>query len=153
MILYHFTSADFFKSAIESSNDATVTIDLARLPPLNRGELIFPDFTTTECVWLTSDPEPHTSSPGDVCVRLKLVLPTSDRRLRHYAKWFRRKFGGDFIIDDEIRRETGLSDAEIRRRTSCWWFYLGAIPPERFTDLDLIKDKWPWWLIGRGGGS
>jgi hypothetical protein len=103
-------------------------------------------------VWLTDDPNPG-GPPEECCFgRIRLKIPTTDRRL---ASW------GSFFARYAKAREPGISNAEIRERfdhidttmPECraryakahWWTYDGAIPLGRIVEVEIISGAQVWW--------
>jgi hypothetical protein len=146
VILYHFTTISYLRPDMTPGE-----VEVGDLPPLDRGEVLLPSGTTTNAVWLTTDSEPGADGRSN-CVRIKLKLASTDRRLIHYRKWAERSFGADrfcTVTENAARSNPHVSFSvkEWRRRVEGWWLYFAPIPPDRFTDVDVLDGKRPWWLV------
>ena len=139
MILYHFTPLrTLFGENLQPGDEHELVItelepsanDYPEMPP---------------AVWLTTDPNP--GGPVERCcfARVKLAIPSTDRRLISY-KAFTRTL---------LRRcHPDISDSEIeamQRRLphpgmiSHWWAYQGAIPLARWKGIELVRDQQVFW--------
>jgi len=92
----------------------------------------------TELVWLTGNGN-STLDCGCHSVRLELVIPSTDRRLRSY-----RKLGGYHRDALDLMTEEGQVEL-ARRFVREWWAYRGAIPLDRITGLEIVCGH-PYWL-------
>lgn len=143
MLLYHFTTIDFI------SPDRTP--GEVELRALSIGEVPLRDGSAANAVWLTTDPEVQLRANLDGpqgLFRIKLRVPSSDRKLKHWHKWARREYGNDFFerffADLSVRHNVSADVA--RRKTRAWWMYWGIIPPEWFVQVEFVKGL-PWWEI------
>ena len=125
---------------------------------LNRGDVPVSPTEAVNAVWLTTDTDPEGHGltdgraltdkerltyasvfgrhppegarfPNKRAVRIKLLIPNSDRQLIHWPKWARKKLDRDWY---RVLDETG------GRKSSSWYLYLGCIVPERFLTIDQL---------------
>ncbi len=99
---------------------------------------------STPVVWLTADPEPGAAALGahSRCVRFRVRIPSTDRKLVPCEKFMVQTFGRDTYastMEDTIRRRPDW------RRPRPWWVYRAPIPVSQITGLDVV-DGVPWWL-------
>jgi hypothetical protein len=136
VILYHFTTIEFL-----GPDPKPGEVELNR--ELSIGEVILRGGSLSNAVWLTSDPDPGGGGPHR-CLRIKVVVPSTDRKLVNWHKWARREYGADGFARSLAAVPIGAD--EMRRRTRSWWMYWGTIPPGRFVDAEFIEGR-PWWLV------
>jgi hypothetical protein len=147
MILYHFTplqtvfGEDFGELVAQGQRDLPIT--LTELTPAAAKDS-YPGMPPV--VWLTADPCP--GGPAEQCsfARMKLIVPSRDRRLYPY-KTFMHRLAHKLI--------PGISDAEIaeeflalpvyRRALRAWWVYEGTIPQSRWAGIELARNQQVWW--------
>ena len=162
MILYHFTQLSFICPEL-----APCEIDVSNLTLEPRYADGLEGRGMPKVVWLTTDPDPGgpakpNTNGGNYCFpRIKLVIPTADRRLRHWPKWRKRHVGAQLrseMIAMFIKE--GHDPAAIEQKQEAWWMYFGSIPGSRIKAIDMMYDTSPWWEcgdemshLGQDGGS
>ena len=152
MLLYHFTCHEYMERiSREGLNRGDVP--LRRIAPLYE----------TNAVWLTdiSQPEgcglsdarefteedrlqyfkvfgellpPNSVYPDKKAVRITVVIPSSDRRLKRWLNYGRKHCEPGFY--DELVRADG-------RTHKHWWLYFGIIPPDQFRAVDYLNSTRP----------
>jgi hypothetical protein len=139
--LHHFTRKEYLSLLPAGAED------IRTLPALSRGAR-HAGMLGQEVVWLTSDPEPRgVGIEGEVCFRIELIVPSTDRRLVRYAPWARKKLGDRYTgALEDAAAKAGLATNEIAARIEAWWFYRGQIPSSRFTGFAILPGC-PWWSI------
>ncbi|TXN64892.1 hypothetical protein [Methylobacterium sp. WL6] len=140
MILYHFTALEYLDAILAEG--------------LTKGDVPLTQTQGDNAVWFTSDtaPEGHGLTDGHVLtveereayrrsfgealsegarfpdkrrVRIEVAIPSSDRRLKSWLPWARKRLSPDWL--------TALSAAgggKAKART--WFIYQGAVPPTLF---------------------
>jgi hypothetical protein len=115
MILYHYTS---FYNLRNVGPENIVAFGLKAMPA------DWPELLGLKGVWLTTDPD----MPGilTTChereVRIRLVIPSSDKRLIHVPKLLRKLL----CPEERASLEAGLNEVSTAWRE--WYFYQGDIP-------------------------
>jgi hypothetical protein len=149
MILYHFTCREYMDSIFRDGlNRGDVPIQL--VGPLSE----------TNAVWLTTQQQPNgcglsnaahvlteaerqayqkmlgvlppegTRFPDKSTVRIKVMIPSTDRRLKRWLTFGRKHC------------EPGLYEAFVRadgQAHKSWWIYFGIISPDQFQAVDYLK--------------
>ncbi|HEY9537593.1 MAG TPA: hypothetical protein VIS03_08360 [Kiloniellaceae bacterium] len=149
MILYHFTAREYLPSILEEG--------------LTKGEVPTSAYgPAPNAVWFTSDgsPQGHGLSdekilspeevqvmrrmhgvdypddlmfPNKKAIRIKVKLPSSDRRLFHWPAWSRKRMSRQWL--DALHKAGGP-----RWRT--WYIYFGVVPPSDFLEvLDMTTGE------------
>lgn len=145
MILYHFTALEYL--------DAILT------EGLTKGDVPLSQTQGENAVWFTSDmaPEGHGLTDGHVLtieereayrrsfgkvlsegarfpdkrrVRIEVVIPSSDRALKPWLPWARKRLSQDWL--------TALSatgGGKVKTRT--WFIYRGSVPPTSFRTVTV----------------
>jgi hypothetical protein len=146
MILYHFTCAEYMDSILREG------LNRGDVPTRWNSAL-----SETNGVWFTTEPTPegHGLAEAHVytdeerrayyrcfgampakgsgvadkrAVRIRVVIPSSDRRLVPWSKWGRKHC------------EPGLYDALAKgNRPKTWFVYFGVIAPDRFTEIKYLN--------------
>jgi hypothetical protein len=139
MILYHFTPLRTLFGG-EPLTEEDMTITLTELAPFPSDD--YPEMPPV--AWLTADPNP--GGPAEECsfVRLKLTIPSTDRRLYPWKTFIRKHWH---------RQEPGISKAEIEarlrtlpdRRGFSFWVYEGAILQSRWNGIETVRGQQVWW--------
>jgi hypothetical protein len=146
VILYHFTTLEFLGPDWQTPGEREVNSEISR------GEVILRDGQLANAVWLMTDPEPG-GTAGVTGLRIKLVLPSRDRRLVQWHRWARREYGAAsfdaMFAGFAANLQQQMSAEEVRRRTRAWWMYWGAVLPESFAAVDVVRSQ-PWWLVAGG---
>jgi hypothetical protein len=148
MILYHFTCFDYTESILSEG------LTKGDVPTKPTGPL-----SETNAVWLTTDAEPQGHGlfkggllteeerrafftmtgtmppagarfPNKLSVRIKVVIPSSDRRLVKWTTWGRKHC--------QPRTFEGLI-SKNGTRYKTWWLYFGVIKPDLFQAVDYIE--------------
>jgi len=146
MILYHFTDIDSLPSILHeglrfgnlntaraSSCEAGVTWLTTMDTPKGHG-LTFGEPVTLEerrnhwARYRQHAPTSFTHWPDKSRVRIKVVIPSTDRRLVQWARW-RGRLAGDGALD-----LAHLGDA-TRLSSRSWYLYFGLIEPRRFAEV------------------
>jgi hypothetical protein len=138
MILYHFTPLrTLFCGEPLIAGEMTIT-----LPELAPSSSDCPEMPPV--VWMTADPNP--GGPEEECsfARMRLCIPSTDRRLYPYKTFMRRLWRN---------LDPGISKAEIEerfralpdRRGFSWWVYEGAIPRSQWAGIETICGQQVWW--------
>ena len=161
MILYHYTAlahligkdgfADLKRAwdtgAPEAVNGAAFaapgSILKAELRPHNNGENDMPlGGPTPPHVWLTTNPDMsndfvtgNTLDRGNW--RITVVIPSADRRLVYWPKYFSKRTGGDYVISSEDRAHA----YRLAREATGFYLYFGAIPLDRFRAVENVADN------------
>jgi hypothetical protein len=82
-------------------------------------------------VWLTTSTETMPADDPDIMrLRLTIRLPTTDLKLRSFAKW-----QGTDILPPALREKAAAH----------WWTYRGVIPAKRITEINPVMGQYPWW--------
>lgn len=147
MIFYHYTSLD--------------AMDSIRREGLNRGEAPLGDHCVVQAVNLTTDrnPEGHgldhgghvvTAAEAAVfaskgflipegtvytnkrAVRIKLILPLADRKLKAWRPWSRQNCEVGYAA--RLERVAGCGG----RKARTWWLYFGTVPTSSFQGIDML---------------
>ncbi|NNM74206.1 hypothetical protein [Enterovirga aerilata] len=151
MRLFHFTSEGHLPHIIASGGLCKGDVIVGQ-----RGE------KTLTATWLSLDPDPDHQGLGDGtatliataemialgmpatmgtvdkrAVRITVVIPSTDRRLRRWLP-FARGGVGEQIIDFEKRH------AGNPRFVEDWFFYRGVIPVERFASIEIRAGDGPY---------
>lgn len=85
-------------------------------------------------VWLTTSTETKPAEhPQILRLLLTVRLPSTDRRLCGYAKWWGREH---FHL---------VPPQQLKKQVAHWWVYRGIIPASRMVDAKLIMGQRPWW--------
>jgi hypothetical protein len=119
MILHHFTHIERLDSILDGG--LTPSIGAHTLPPRN-------------VVWLTSAETPNYLAAGarPPAVRIKLVVPSRDRRLVKWDKWASRN--EPHILDHLLNRcDCGFDHAPSVAST---WIYFGGLPLTTFRTVE-----------------
>jgi hypothetical protein len=123
MILYHFTPFYYLQ------NDGTILKEGLRPSDGAKHGMLPP----VGVVWLTTEEDyqwhERKSSELDQC-RIRLAIPSHDRRLVHWPKWL-RKHAPD-IIDMLARCDCGYDHREAMNTTYC---YFGTVPLFYFREV------------------
>jgi len=121
VILYHFTS---FYNLKNVGPENILAVGLKAMPVKNCPEGVIRQL---RCVWLTtnSDLPPIFSSHAEV--RIKLVIPSSDRRLVHLPNLLRKR-----LSPEQLARV----DAETDRAGRTFYVFFGDIPLDRFRAVE-----------------
>jgi hypothetical protein len=123
MILYHFT----YPAKLE--HRGTILKD-GILPSVNPDTVVNP----LGVVWLTTLEdypwEKGLSSERGMC-RIEVVIPSHDRRLKHWPKWARKHDRATLEI--LARCDCGF---DHMREVNTSYVYFGVIPPDWFTSID-----------------
>jgi hypothetical protein len=146
MILYHFTAREYLDEISEQG--------------LTRGDVPLTDCTGVNAVWLTTDKNPAGHGLGEAremtnaeraafrqwegvmppegtrwlnkrAVRITVLIPTSDRKLRYWPQWGRKRLSSR---DYEGLKVTGGGKAKT------WWLYFGVIRPTCFREIELLDN-------------
>jgi hypothetical protein len=117
VILYHFTSLYNLENV---GPENIMAVGLKAMPVMDWPE---EGLGGVDCVWLTANPDlpPMHSSHGEV--RIKLVVPSSSRRLVHLPRLLRKRVSPEQLA--------GL-DAEAGGEWRRFYMYLGDIPSSFF---------------------
>ncbi len=110
MILYHFTSLFNLKNV---GPENILAVGLKAQPA--RQPVVGP---IPDCVWLTSNPDMPKDYSSFAEVRIELVIPSSDKRLVPYPKYFRKHTGHAIDI-------VKIPQTEEAKR---FYLYFGDIP-------------------------
>lgn len=141
MLLYHFTAAEYLDSIREHG--------------LVRGEVPISATDLLNAVWLTTDRSPSGHGltdgreltdqekllkkldpalparfPDKRAVRITLRIPSTDRNLRHWPAWGKKRLESGWY--QTLSRIGGGKDRS-------WWLYWGVIPPERFDKVEMLR--------------
>jgi hypothetical protein len=121
VILYHFTS---FYNLKNVGPENICAVGLKAMPCTDWPEYIV---GKVNCVWLTtnSDLSPTYHFEGEV--RIRLVIPSSDRRLVYLPQLLRKRARPEELA--------GL-DAEIAEDFRSFYMYLADIPLDRFRTVE-----------------
>jgi hypothetical protein len=125
VILYHYSSSDYLPLSFKSGVGGTGYLhELPALEPTPNEEQ-----TVAPVVWLTTEADATKPPFGEQtkCLRIKLVIPTTDSKLKRYR----------------LPADIDCPFAERARRT--WWTYGAAIPAQWFRGFDYL-DGIPYWL-------
>ena len=120
MILYHFTSFYNLKNGPEN----ILAVGLKAMPVTDWPEEVFGG---VDCVWLTSEPDlpQRHSSYGEV--RIKVVIPSSDKRLIHAPKLLRKRLSPEQLAG---------FDAETGKAWRTFYIFLGSVPLDCFRAVE-----------------
>lgn len=124
MILYHLTNGDLnaiLAEGLKPHVDKVWRRSFPNLPP---------------CVWFTSEGgqvlfETSKGVRASKDAVLRVMIPSTDRRLKSWWKWTRKRPGEWKWTRDDI-------DPNVMRS---WWIYFGVVPPSRFHDLYHVRDR------------
>lgn len=137
MLLYHFTSIAYLRP------DMTPGPGAPRPEGLTLGRVqmsLGPEPEIGNAQWLTTDPD--AGAVGGTCVRLTVRIPSSDPRLVRWHRWARRQYG-----PDGLAQVLGKVPPDAAGRVArSWWLYWGAIPLDRFANIEILEGVRPWWL-------
>jgi len=85
MLFYHLTAVFYL-----TPNGTPGNVEVAKLPPLSRGDdQGLAALKGGPLVWLTTDAASAIPAPG-YCVRIRIMLPRSDRKLQQRAPYAKR---------------------------------------------------------------
>lgn len=152
MILYHFTDIDslgpILREGLRFGNPNTsrystvqdgvvwlTTMDTPKGHGLTFGEPVT-DFER-ECHrsrYGQNAPTSFTRWPDKSRVRIKVVIPSSDRNLVHWIRWHGKR------TEDHFLDLAKLADA-TRKSSRSWYIHFGTITPDRF--LEVLVDGEP----------
>lgn len=144
MILYHFTALEYL-DAIKASGLTRGDIPISRTEGLNG-------------VWLTMDgksdghgltdggpvdpaaflsltgrmPPAGLRYPDKRAVRIEVSILSTDRRLKHWPRWARKRLAPEWYDD---------LDATGGGKSKTWYVYFGAIPPEQFREVKILRQS------------
>lgn len=151
MLLYHFTAQSCLPGIMAEG--------------LTRGEAPLSDSEWLNAVNLTTDPEPSGHGldrgghvwtaeecaklylasgtriePGTVnankrAVRITVKLPSSDRNLKDWLPWARKRLSPGYL-----NRLIGAAGGGMRKART-WKLYFGVIPPSAFVVVDVLEPK------------
>lgn len=65
-------------------------------------------------------------------IRIRVKVPTNDRRLKRWQPWARKNCEPGY--PDELAAAAGLNG----RKVKSWWLYFGTVPPEAFLAIDVL---------------
>lgn len=157
MILYHFTSLavligqDAFDAALARAEVGIETdameVTLQELVPSNSDYPKMPPV-----VWLTTDPDPGGDRRTCTIGRIKLKIPSTDRRLiphgaflRGYIRSARPGMTNADIEEGLQRLEDDLPPGWMAGALAHWWAYRGTIPASKFAAVDILTEQDVWW--------
>lgn len=138
MIFYHFTPLQVLFG--ENLQPGTLEPVITELVPFATD---YPEMPPI--VWLTTDFDP--GGPVEQCcfARVKLAIPSTDRRLISYKAFIRaylRQTRPD-ISDEEVEavyRRMPIPSALVH-----WWAYRGSIPLTRWKGVELVHNQQVFW--------
>jgi hypothetical protein len=97
-----------------------------------------------DVVWLTTDSETIYASDqyGNLLehahdCRIKLVIPSHDRRLINWGRLVRKRGGREEV--EFYLRNPYLGPERARRTVQDWHCYLGTVPPDYFREIIEIS--------------
>jgi hypothetical protein len=139
MLFYHFTCPWLFwgedwKSRYDPEAEI-LAVPLHDILPSNRQyeREGCPERWREPVVWLTtSDETKPAEAPNIMRLRLTVRLPSGDRRLRAFAKWFGRL-------------PAVMPDGAHRKACAHWWIYRGTIPAAQIVAAETLMGELPWW--------
>jgi hypothetical protein len=70
--------------------------------------------------------------PDKSAVRIKIIIPTADRRLVRWSSWGRKRCDPDLF--EYLNQNRGQRDDG--RNQATWFIYLGVIEPNRFASVE-----------------
>ena len=146
MRLFHFTATEHLQAILAEG--------------LAKGDVPISPTEGVNAVWLTTDDDPdgHGLSDGRLltreeraacarvlgreppenarflnkrAVRIKVMIPSSDRRLVHWPKWARKRLDRDWY--STLDRTGGGKSAS-------WYLFFGCITPGQFLAVDHLTD-------------
>lgn len=128
MRLYHFTSLGHLPVIVATGG-------------LWRGEVPVGDGSRTlRATWFTTDPDPRGhgldgSAADKREVRITVVIPSSDRGLKHWLNFTRTSFGwlADECVEQLVRTGGG------KRKAETWYIYPDQIPPAEFRAIEIRR--------------
>jgi hypothetical protein len=145
VILYHFMAPGHLAGILQQG------LSLGNVPTSEADDV--------NAVWLTTDPDPAGHGldiPGEPLhqanqlylehhgkmppagrydkrlVRIKIRLPSKDRRLKHWPRWAKKRLQPDWY---ETLNRTGGGKAET------WYLYFGTIPAADFIAVEVAKPQ------------
>jgi hypothetical protein len=145
MLLYHFTAADYLDDIKEqgltkgvvplSSTDWLNAVWLTTdCNPVGHGLTDGREATCQEKILQGLDPAVPARFPDHRAVRITVRIPSSDRKLRHWPAWGKKRLRPDWYRT--LSRTGGGKE-------KTWWLYWGVIPPERFDAIELLRARAP----------
>jgi hypothetical protein len=155
MILYHHTADEYLKSILMNG--------------LSRGDVPLTQTTGSNAVWLTIDPDPsgHGLTDGRLLslderavmkrntgqeprpgafypnkrrIRIKTIIPSSDRLLKPWLPWARKRLKPDWL---GILTDTGGGKAKAKT----WYIYQGVIPPDKFVAVERRDESGTYYAV------
>jgi hypothetical protein len=92
-----------------------------------------------DCVWLTTNPDMSAVFLNSNYMdhgewRVTVVIPSTDRRLVFWPKYFSRRTGREYVVSSEDRSHA----YRCAREAAGFYVYFGAIPPGRFRAIDQV---------------
>jgi hypothetical protein len=121
MILYHFTSLYNLENV---GPENIMAVGLKAMPCTDWLEKIV---GKVSCVWLTTNPDLSPIYHGKSEVRIKLVIPSSDRRLVYVPKLLQKRCRPE---------ELANLDADIAENFRSFYMYLADIPLDRLRAVE-----------------
>jgi hypothetical protein len=145
MILYHFTALQtvvgeaFGEPWAEGEEARECPIALTELAPASND---YPEMPPV--VWLTTNPDPGGERCACCIARLRLTIPSADRRLYPYKKFMKRLAGKRGWNVEEMFQ--GVPPKFLKAVSRDWWCYQGTIPLDRCqTGGEIIRDQMVFW--------
>lgn len=148
MLLYHFTSR-YHWPAIEreglskgeapisnSQWENAVNLTTDSNPEghgLSKGEPLGPEIIAA-CIRQHGNAPVNTHWPDKTAIRIKVKIPSSDRSLKRWLTWARKRAEPDYL--DRLHKAAGGLG---KHRT--WWLYFGTISPSRFIAVDFLDEQ------------